>query len=73
VAADFHIRLSARKLTLLSLLFAINKGPQLGWTSVPIIGCLFAFLVFWIGFYAREKRSPDPILDLNLFHNSGCA
>jgi len=23
------------------LLFALHKAPQLGWTSVPIIGCLF--------------------------------
>nr|CAI64075.1 permease of the major facilitator superfamily [uncultured archaeon]CBH36600.1 conserved hypothetical membrane protein, major facilitator superfamily [uncultured archaeon] len=54
---------------LLSLVFAINTGPQLGWTSVLIIGCLFASLVFWIGFYVQEKRSPDPLMDLNLLHN----
>ena len=54
---------------LLSLIFALNKGPQLGWTSALIIGCLFASLVFWIGFYVQEKRSPDPLMDLNLLHN----
>jgi EmrB/QacA subfamily drug resistance transporter len=55
--------------TLLFLLFCLNRGPQLGWTSAPIISSFVAFLVLGISFLVQERRSLDPILDLSLLHN----
>jgi EmrB/QacA subfamily drug resistance transporter len=54
---------------LFSLLLTLNRGPRVGWTSAPILGGLLVSIVLWIAFYVQEKRSPDPIMDLNLFHN----
>ncbi|MCG0275966.1 MAG: MFS transporter [Thermosediminibacteraceae bacterium] len=54
---------------LITLLFYISKGQELGWTSVYarlLIGVSFtAFCVFLI----HEKRTKDPMLDLKLFSN----
>jgi len=54
---------------LVLLLFALNRGQELGWLSPIILGLLtfsvfILFLFVWI-----EQRVPAPMLDLSLFQN----
>jgi len=50
-----------------ALVYALNMGKKLGWSSMPIAGSFFAsillltFLVWW------EKRHRDPIVELSYF------
>ncbi|MBM4240656.1 MAG: MFS transporter [Euryarchaeota archaeon] len=53
-----------------TLIFALNRGLQLGWTSVTILTTLGSSIIFWILFLWRESRYSEPILNLNLFRNT---
>jgi EmrB/QacA subfamily drug resistance transporter len=52
-----------------SLSYGIIEGPDLGWSSVPVVACFaaaaasIAVLVSWSG------RSPQPLLDLRFFRS----
>jgi EmrB/QacA subfamily drug resistance transporter len=49
------------------LLLGLNKGADLGWTSSPVLGLMAGALIFMAVFILIERRSPHPMLDLNLF------
>jgi EmrB/QacA subfamily drug resistance transporter len=54
---------------LLALTYGLNRGQELGWGSVPIVGLFAASGVLLVAFYWREKRSSNPLMDLELFRN----
>jgi EmrB/QacA subfamily drug resistance transporter len=56
-------------LGLVMLLFGLNQGHALGWTSIPILGTLIISLVILSIFVIYEQRNPHPMLDLALFSN----
>ena len=49
------------------LLLGLNKGADLGWTSSSVLGLMAGALIFMAVFILIERRSPHPMLDLNLF------
>lgn len=54
-------------LALISLLFPLNQGLYLGWTS-PVILCSFsASFILWILFVVHERRCKTPLIDMHLF------
>jgi len=52
---------------LVALLFALNQGHNLGWTSPLILGLFIASLLILSLFTWIELRIPAPMLDLSLF------
>ena len=52
---------------LLTLLLALIRGNDDGWTSAPVLGLLAAAAVLLAGFCTWEARTPEPMLDLHLF------
>ena len=52
---------------LFTLLVAIIRGNDEGWTSVPILALLAAAAVLLTALLVREARTADPMLDLALF------
>ncbi len=52
---------------LAALLFALNQGIGLGWTSPIILGLLAACVVFATLFFFRNRASEHPVLDFRLF------
>lgn len=56
-------------ISLSALVYALNSGFRMGWTSKVILSCFGASLLFFILFIIREKKVPYPLLDLGLFRN----
>ncbi|WAI02130.1 MFS transporter [Methanogenium organophilum] len=54
-------------ITLASLIYALNLGVALGFTSPPIITAGVIFIVGVFLFIRRERCAPDPLLDLQLY------
>lgn len=54
---------------LVTLLFALNQGHNLGWTSPLILGLFSASLLTLGLFLWIESRTPAPMLDLDLFRD----
>jgi EmrB/QacA subfamily drug resistance transporter len=54
---------------LVTLLYALNQGHALGWSSLPITLLLAASLLILGGFLLYERRIPHPMLDLTLFRH----
>jgi EmrB/QacA subfamily drug resistance transporter len=54
---------------LTSLLFAINQGQRLGWTSPVILTASLGGVVLLGLFVLIELRTPSPVVDLKLFRN----
>jgi EmrB/QacA subfamily drug resistance transporter len=54
-------------LALISLLFPLNQGLDLGWTSPIILGSFVLSLISWILFFAHERRCEAPLVDMRLF------
>ena len=52
---------------LTSLLLGLNKGAEWGWGSPAVLGLLAGALLLLGIFVLIERRSPAPMLDLNLF------
>lgn len=52
---------------LTALLFGLNKGAEWGWASPIVMGLLIGSLLLLGIFIQIERRSPSPMLDLNLF------
>ncbi|MCX4822393.1 MFS transporter [Streptomyces sp. NBC_01142] len=48
------------------LMFAVTQGAQAGWGSVQVLGPLTAGAVLLVAFWAVERRSDHPVLDLTL-------
>ena len=49
------------------LLLGLNKGADWGWTSPSVLGLMAGAAAFMAVFILIERRSPHPMLDLNLF------
>jgi EmrB/QacA subfamily drug resistance transporter len=54
---------------LLTLTYALIQGPQIGWTSAPIIVAMAAAVLSAVAFVQVERRAEDPMIDLSLFRN----
>ncbi|MES0360111.1 MAG: MFS transporter [Anaerolineales bacterium] len=54
---------------LIALLLGLNQGYAWGWTSLPILSLIIIAGFFLAIFIIVETRSPNPMLDLNLFKN----
>lgn len=54
---------------LVVLLFALNQGYALGWTSPVILGALVVSALLLALFVRIERRARYPMLDLQLFRN----
>jgi EmrB/QacA subfamily drug resistance transporter len=52
---------------LVALLYALNEGPTLGWTSALELGSIVLAVVLLAGFVVIERRIKEPLLDLKLF------
>jgi EmrB/QacA subfamily drug resistance transporter len=50
-----------------TLIFPLNQGLDLGWTSPVILGSFAASLIFWAIFLLHERRSRCPLIDPGLF------
>ncbi|MBI4814224.1 MAG: DHA2 family efflux MFS transporter permease subunit, partial [Methanobacterium sp.] len=48
-----------------TLIFALNKGLDYGWTSTIIISSIICSVIFWVLFVFRESRADEPLIDLN--------
>jgi MFS family permease len=51
------------------LILAVTKGSEWGWTSGRIVVCLLVSIASVIGFVMVERRSPAPLVDLQLMRN----
>lgn len=58
-------------LALLSLNLVVTRGEQYGWTSLPILSLIAAFVIFFIIFLFIEKKNTSPLVDLSLFSSKG--
>jgi EmrB/QacA subfamily drug resistance transporter len=47
-----------------TLIFALNKGLDYGWTSAIIMGSIICSVIFWILFVFQESRAHEPLIDL---------
>ncbi|MGH2862376.1 MAG: MFS transporter [Solirubrobacteraceae bacterium] len=54
---------------LLTLTYALIQGPQVGWTSAPIIIAMAGAVISAIAFVLAERSADDPMIDLSLFTN----
>lgn len=52
---------------LTTLLFALNRGDDLGWGSAPILQLFAVALISFVAFIIIERRLVSPLLDLTLF------
>ena len=50
-----------------ALVSVISLGNARGWTSPMILGLIGAAVLLGLGFVARERRFPEPMVDLSLF------
>lgn len=49
--------------------FVLVQGPEIGWTSMPMIISLIASVIFLCAFAIIESRSSDPLMPLKLLKN----
>ncbi|WP_433291283.1 MFS transporter [Actinoplanes sp. CA-030573] len=54
-------------LAIFALMFALTDGPALGWGDPLIVGLLVAFVLLVLAWWAIERRSADPLVNLSLF------
>lgn len=54
-----------------SLVFAVDEGANMGWTSPAIIALFCAFVVFLVLFMLREWRCEHPLIHLAIFSARG--
>jgi len=52
------------------LLWPIDEGLTLGWTSPVILGSFGISAVLWVLFVLRETRCTDPLCDFAIFRNT---
>jgi MFS family permease len=56
--------------SVVAVLSAISFGNSYGWTSPVIVGTIVTGLALAVAFVIRERRAPDPMLDLRLFQST---
>ena len=54
---------------LVSLIFFLNMGNNIGWLSWRILISIIVSLTAWAGFILNEKRAHFPLINLSLFRN----
>jgi MFS transporter, DHA2 family, multidrug resistance protein len=52
------------------LVYAIIEAPERGWTSGLVLGSLAASVALLAGFFWRERRTDEPMLDLGFFRSA---
>lgn len=52
---------------LVALLYALNEGPTLGWSSGLVLGSIVLAVVLLSAFVLIERRVREPLIDLGLF------
>lgn len=52
-----------------ALLYCLNNGQEMGWTSHHIIICAAASAASLISFVLWERKCEDPLIDFSLFRN----
>jgi MFS family permease len=57
-------------LGLVGLTYGLIEGPGAGWTSPPVLAALVAGVLSLAGFVGWERRTPAPMLPLNLFSST---
>jgi MFS family permease len=55
------------------LVFALVRGPSLGWGSAAVLGCAAGALILLVSFAVIERRSRDPIVPPRLLANRNLA
>jgi len=56
-------------LALVSLIFFLNMGNNIGWLSWVILISIIVSLATWAGFIFNEKRARSPLINLGLFRD----
>jgi MFS family permease len=56
---------------LVSLLLAINKSTDLGWTSPAVVSLCAAAFVLGLGWITQERRADTPFIDLGMMRARG--
>jgi len=51
------------------LIYTIIEAPNYGWSSARSIGGFALVVALFAAFVARERRTPEPMLDISLFRN----
>jgi len=54
---------------MLLLVYAVVSAPQAGWASARTLGCAAAVAILLAAFVTIERRSPDPLLRLDMFRS----
>ena len=54
---------------LVSLIFLLNMGNNIGWLSWGILAAIVVSAAAWAGFIFIEKRTQSPLIDLGLFRS----
>ena len=54
---------------LVPLVLALSEGPQWGWASFAVLGCLVISVLAAVGFVLVERRVAAPLVDLRLLRN----
>jgi EmrB/QacA subfamily drug resistance transporter len=54
---------------LITIIFSLNMGLNLGWGSPVIIGCYIIAIATFVLFIKIERKRTHPLIDLNLFKN----
>jgi EmrB/QacA subfamily drug resistance transporter len=54
---------------LVSFIFFLNMGNNIGWLSWRILISIVVSLAAWAGFILNEKRTQFPLIELSLFRN----
>ena len=56
-------------LALSAIVSALIAGPDMGFTSIPILGGLIGGAILFVAFFAVEKRADNPLLPLDVFRS----
>jgi EmrB/QacA subfamily drug resistance transporter len=60
-------------LSIVTLVFGLNQGEELGWCSPVILGCFLLSLFSFCLLIFRERRIQSPLIDLRIFRNPDIA
>jgi EmrB/QacA subfamily drug resistance transporter len=56
---------------LVSLLLALSRAPESGWTSASVIGLFLGALVLLVAWVATELRADEPLIDMRMMRLRG--
>jgi EmrB/QacA subfamily drug resistance transporter len=58
---------------LVSLIFFLNMGTNVGWLSWRILASIIVSVAAWAGFIFNERRAKSPLINLSFFRNRNFA